>query len=124
MGQRVQNIIFNSCILLNCLLLSITVLGDKIAVPTVLQVVGRMHPLLLHFPIVLVFLGIITESVIKRSDNQSLKETANWLLLSAAFTSAITALMGSFLSREGGYDQQAIAWHQWTGVAVSFICLC
>jgi len=123
-GQRVQNIIFNSCILLNCLLLSITVLGDKIAVPTVLQVVGRMHPLLLHFPIVLVFLGIITESVIKRSDNQSLKETANWLLLSAAFTSAITALMGSFLSREGGYDQQAIAWHQWTGVAVSFICLC
>ena len=124
MGQRVQNIIFNSCILLNGLLLTITVLGDKIALPVVLQVAGRMHPLLLHFPIVLVFLAFFLELVIKRSVNQSLKEAANWLLLSAAFTSAITALMGSFLSREDGYDQDAIAWHQWTGVAVSFISLC
>lgn len=124
MGQRVQNIIFNSCILLNGLLLTITVLGDKIAVPAVLQVVGRMHPLLLHFPIVLVCLAFIMELVIKRSVNQPLKEAANWLLLAAAFTSALTALMGSFLSRETGYDQDAIAWHQWTGIAVSFISLC
>ncbi|MBL0270132.1 MAG: hypothetical protein IPP99_16115 [Chitinophagaceae bacterium] len=72
----------------------------------------------------LVFLAFITESVIKRSNNQPLKEAANWLLLSAAFTAATTALMGSFLSQEDGYDQNAFAWHQWTGVAVSFISLC
>ena len=124
MAQRVQNIIFNLCILLNCLLLVVTVFGDRIILPTVLQVVGRMHPMLLHFPIVLVLLAIISESAIKRIDNQSLKEAANWLLLSAAFTSVVTALMGSFLSREGGYDQHAMAWHQWTGVAVTFFSLC
>jgi hypothetical protein len=44
-------------------------------------------------------------------------------LLSAAFTAAITALMGMLLSREGGYDADSITSHKYTGSIVSFILL-
>ena len=46
-----------------------------------------------------------------------------WLLLLAAFTSAITALMGLFLSKEEGYDAEALKWHKWGGVTVSLLTL-
>jgi hypothetical protein len=43
------------------------------------------------------------------------------LLLSAAFTASVTALMGFALSRSEGYDPDALSVHKWTGVAIPFI---
>ena len=50
-------------------------------------------------------------------------QIGEWLLLLSAFTSAITALMGLFLSREEGYDAEALQWHKWGGVGVSLLML-
>lgn len=33
--------------------------GDQLVVPTWLQILGRMHPLILHFPIVLLLLAVL-----------------------------------------------------------------
>jgi hypothetical protein len=41
-------------IALNAMLLFLVVLDDQLAVPAWLQVIGRLHPLILHFPIVLI----------------------------------------------------------------------
>ncbi len=45
------------------------------------------------------------------------------LLLFAAFTSVLTALMGLFLSKENGYSQESLQWHKWSGVFVCWISL-
>ena len=58
--QRWKNSLFNITIALNCLLVFLLLFQDRLAVPAWLQVAGRMHPLVLHFPIVLLVLYAIT----------------------------------------------------------------
>jgi uncharacterized membrane protein len=121
--QRWKNILFNSIICLNCLLLLFVLAGDRLHVPGWLQVVGRMHPLVLHFPIVLLVLYIVWSVFLQTKTKTGLSgpedEIGKWLLLASAFTSAITALMGFLLSKEEGYNPQALWWHKWGGVSIS-----
>jgi cytochrome b561 len=50
-------------------------------------------------------------------------QIGEWLLLLSAFTAATTAILGLFLSREEGYDAEALMWHKWGGVTVSLLLL-
>ncbi len=43
----------------NLFVLVLLLAGDRLAVPAWLQVAGRMHPLVLHFPIVLLIMGAV-----------------------------------------------------------------
>jgi len=52
--QRWKNIFYNVILSLNCLLLFLLIFEGRLSVPSWLQVFGRMHPLIVHFPIVLV----------------------------------------------------------------------
>ncbi len=133
--NKSKNIAYNIALSLNCLLVFLIVSGKVLAIPTWLQVIGRMHPLLLHFPIVLLVGAIIFEQFLsKNTQNMEVRhpdisgteggqkhEIGDWVLLSAAFTASLSALMGLFLSQEEGYNADAIAWHKWTGVAVSLV---
>ncbi len=123
--KRTQNIIFNICFAINCLLLFFLFFESRIVIPAWLQVLGRMHPLLLHFPIVLLVLYIFWVLFIekKNTTNEAFKNFCNWLLLSSAFTAALTALIGLLLSKEDGYDATALQWHKWSGVVVAIITL-
>jgi len=107
------------------MLVFLLLLENRIVLPPWLQVVGRMHPMFLHFPIVLVVLYIVWIIFFQKkfTYQHTGLDTGEWLLLLSAFTSALTALMGLFLSREEGYDTDALVWHKWGGVAVSFIMM-
>src|SRR4030095_8399090 len=118
--QRWKNSLFNITFALNCLLLFLLLFEDRISVPVWLQVVGRTHPLVLHFPIVLVILYALTMLVLvfrKNKTDDSVTQITDLLLLLAAFCSAGTALAGLFLSKEEGYDPEALQWHKWSGIA-------
>lgn len=124
--QRWKNSLFNISFALNCLLLFLLLFENRIVVPVWLQVAGRMHPLVLHFPVVLIILYAITVIIIafkKNKTDESLSHTADFVLLLTALSSVITALAGLFLSREEGYDAEALQWHKWSGVAISFFTL-
>ena len=123
--QRWKNIFFNIAIALNCLLVFLLLFESRLSVPPWLQVAGRMHPLILHFPIVLLVLYAITVIVLPRqiNNNEGYKNIADLLLVLTAFTSAVTAVMGLFLSKEPGYDAEALQWHKWGGVSVSVFTL-
>lgn len=86
---------------------------------------GRTHPLVLHFPVVLVVmyaLLVLFFHAQKTEDDHNLY-IADLILQLAAFSSAITALAGFFLSKEQGYDADALQWHKWSGVAISLFML-
>ena len=123
--DKTKNISYNITFALNCLLVFLILFGKALSIPTWLQVVGRMHPLLLHFPIVLLVVAIVWEGFLSKNrgntEGVSNNEIGDWILLSAALTAAISAVMGLFLSQEEGYNAEAIAWHKWTGVAVSLV---
>ena len=123
--QRWKNIFYNTSFGLNCLLTFLLIFEGRLTVPPLLQSFGRMHPLLLHFPIVLVLLCIAWEFItgIKKPVSNEETEVGDWLLLLASFTAVVSALMGLFLSKEEGYTQDVVVWHKWGGVFISFLSL-
>jgi uncharacterized membrane protein len=124
--QRWKNSLFNITFALNCLLLFLLFFENRISIPIWLQVVGRTHPLILHFPIVLVILYALTMLLLvlrKHKADDSVGQITDLLLLLAALCSAGTALAGLFLSKEEGYDPEALQWHKWSGVGVAVFTL-
>ncbi|MBC7849728.1 MAG: peptidylprolyl isomerase, partial [Chitinophagaceae bacterium] len=96
----------------SALLVFLFIVEDRIVLPAWLQVVGRMHPLFLHLPIVLLVVNCIWFLFIpkKAFPKQLQQEIGDWLLLNAALAAVVTALMGLFLAREASYDADAMVW--------------
>src|SRR6185295_18728115 len=104
--NKIKNILFNTSFAINCMLIFLLLFENRIQLPGWLQVAGRMHPMILHFPIVLTVLYVLYIIFLrsKLSPASIAIQIGEWLLLLAAFTAALTAIMGLFLSREEGYD--------------------
>ncbi|HEY4196621.1 MAG TPA: FN3 associated domain-containing protein [Mucilaginibacter sp.] len=111
-------------IALNVFILFLLVAGSRLVIPQWLQPVGRLHPVILHFPIVILMLAMLLEFF--RFSNEFAKEKfyqefTDVLLLVGALFSAITVIMGIFLSHEPGYEGSNLQWHKWFGVSIAFI---
>ena len=107
----------------NILLLFFLLFESFIRLPVWFQSLGRMHPLMLHFPIALLLLALLMEffrfspKYIGQEFYQSFTKN---LFLFAALMSLITALMGLFLSLEEGYSGDVLDRHKWSGTAMVF----
>src|SRR5438552_9116031 len=120
--QKTRNILFNCTLFFNCLLLFLLLFYERILIPSWIQVLGRMHPLIIHFPIVLLLLYIFWQLWLsKKIQTEQSKSIAEILLFAAALSAAVTALFGLLLSKEERYDADALAFHKYTGVPLSFI---
>lgn len=86
--------------------------GENLQLPTWLQVVGRLHPLLLHFPIVLLLLSTFLLWI--RDEHRMRYFT--WLLLIGANLAGVTVVAGIFLATED-YTGDALSWHKWTAIS-------
>lgn len=118
---RHRSILSHGVLFLQALLLVSVVFHEHLSPPGWLAPAGRLHPLLLHFPIALALLltaaGFLPAAW--REDGR-LAAAIDVLWLYASGLSALTALTGLFLSREGGYDVRTLERHMWLGAATSF----
>lgn len=122
--QRLRSILFNISFTLTCFLVFLLFTEQLIELPSWLQVIGRMHPLLLHFPIVLFILAVLYLIFVEpRSNTEESRNLGDLLLLTAALSALLTAIAGIFLSKEQGYDADAIFWHKWTGIGTGLITI-
>lgn len=115
-----EQLLFASNIFIAFLLL----FENKLVIPPWLQTLGRMHPLILHFPIVILFLAMIMEFFrfrTENADNTFYRNYSQNLLLVGSLFAAITVTMGLFLSREEGYSGETLIWHKWTGAGLFFV---
>lgn len=122
-SKLIKTIFERSLIPLNSLLLFFLLFEPRIVLPAWLQVFGRMHPLALHFPIVLVMIyaGVMIFFPSGLRKERWFISAVDAVLLSAAFTASVTALMGFALSRNEGYDPDSLSVHKWTGVFIPFV---
>ena len=120
---RFRQLTLNVVYFLNVLLIFLLLVEDKVHLPVILQVTGRMHPLVLHFPLVLLFVGIILEWLTKQKNFQhpAALSITSYVFYLFAVTAAITALFGFFLYKEGSYLGEEVIRHKWTGTAVSLL---
>jgi len=82
-----------------------------------LEVFGRLHPLLLHLPIgILLGVGILELVFWKRG----MAPTSRWLLLIAAISAVVVAGSGWILHEEDGYASSfVLRWHERLGMATA-----
>ncbi|MFL0683506.1 MAG: c-type cytochrome domain-containing protein [Algoriphagus aquaeductus] len=102
-----ENLLFFWCGLTLILLIG----GESLAVPAWLQVAGRLHPLILHFPIVLLIMAVV---LLWLGEDQWEKMGRITLLIGANFA-GITVVAGLILATED-YEGEALSWHKWLGV--------
>lgn len=125
MTQRLPSFVGHLCWLLNGLLAFLLLFGHRVEVPLALQVVGRLHPALLHFPLVLA-VGYALWALFGGGPtlpNPRNHLAGRLLLLATAFTAVLTAVAGCFLAKETGYDADALYAHQWAGAGLAFATL-
>jgi uncharacterized membrane protein len=108
----------------NILLLFLLLFESFIYIPVWLQPIGRMHPLMLHFPIAFMLLALLLEFFRFRPEfkfQPFFQNFTGYLLLFAILTGLIAAIMGMFLSQEEGYSGQMLNWHKWSGAGMVFL---
>jgi len=101
--------IFSAAILLVFLL----VFEQYLKVPGLVKWIGHWHPLILHFPIALIFVTIL----------QYWRKDAHfeWYLSITTLLTLITAITGFLLSLESESKGDLITVHQWLGVTISYL---
>ncbi|MEZ4969568.1 MAG: c-type cytochrome domain-containing protein [Flavobacteriaceae bacterium] len=86
-----------------------------IDLPGLVAWLGRWHPLILHFPIVLLLmsaaLGLFNRMVPKL------------LLIIATISALVTAITGFFLGNESVPKGDLLMWHQWMGAGVAILAV-
>lgn len=80
---------------------------------------GRFHPLVIHFPIVLLFLLLLWEILIRLGwIERQIPFQALLLVLSAIF-SVVSVLIGFALYQSGGYGGETVQSHLYMGIGVA-----
>lgn len=106
---KVDYVVFGlSVFLIFCLLFE-----SYIELPVLVAWIGRWHPLVLHFPIVLLLIAIflgLTGRKIPRN-----------LLTVAVISALVTAISGFFLGKEVGSKGDLLFWHQWLGGVLALL---
>lgn len=107
----------------NIFILFLLLFESKLVIPAWLQTIGRMHPLILHFPIVILLLAMLLEFFRFKpeyAENAFYRNFLQGLLLIGTLFAAVTVIMGLFLSREEGYEGATLNYHKWTGAGIFF----
>ena len=81
-----------------------------------MEFIGKFHPLIVHLPIGLIIAAFGLELLFLKKDNPNALRSIRFLLGLGSITAIISAILGYFLSMDGGYDDRLIFIHQWFGI--------
>lgn len=85
---------------------------------------GRFHPLILHLPIGFLVMAVILEVASRFKRFEQFGIATGFVLLLGSFSAFIAAILGYMLAQAGGYNEQILAIHQWSGIGVAVVSGC
>src|SRR5262245_20052088 len=92
---------------------------DGIERASLMQLIGRFHPLTVHFPIAVLLIVPLFEILGRKRSAPFLLASVDFLLLLAACGALLSALLGWCLARGGGYSGPLVRQHMWGGLMVA-----
>lgn len=85
------------------------------------QFLGRLHPLIVHFPIGLLFVGLILELFTLRKKNAELRGGIHIVLAIGALSAVLAVILGWFLEEQDQYSGSVLTVHKWSGMATAVL---
>ena len=82
---------------------------------------GRLHPLMVHFPIGVLIVAAIGELFTLNNFFTSLRSGIRLMLGVGVMTAACSVLFGLLLAKDGDYGKELLSLHQWIGIATFFL---
>jgi uncharacterized membrane protein len=83
--------------------------------------IGRFHPLLVHFPIAILLMALVFELLARAKAFKNLKAAVQPTLLIGAITSLFSVATGLILEQEGGYDDKLLTIHKYLGISTTVL---
>src|SRR5690625_1769935 len=80
------------------------------------QLLARMHPLVVHFPIGALVIAFFLELLTLGGKRPELRSGIRWLVYIGAGTSLAAMLFGLMLAYDGNYSEETLFYHQWGGI--------
>lgn len=87
------------------------------------QFLGRLHPMIVHFPIGLLVIALLLELFTLNKKNQDLRKAIHLLLLIGSVSAVLAAIFGWFLKTQDEYSGDILDIHQWAGIATAVFAL-
>lgn len=84
--------------------------------PYVLLLAGRFHPVILHFPIVLIIVALILELMRRSNMLRRADHVITIILIAAALSTVVAVTSGFLLYASGDYSGALLQQHLWIGV--------
>jgi uncharacterized membrane protein/mono/diheme cytochrome c family protein len=88
------------------------------------QFLGRLHPLVVHFPIGLLFIALILELYSWWKKDHAFRTSQELILWVGALSAFIAAAFGLLLKDQDEYLGDTLVIHQWSGIATAVLAIC
>ncbi|MFH5885478.1 DUF1549 domain-containing protein [Halalkalibaculum sp. DA3122] len=87
------------------------------------QLLGRLHPLIVHFPIGAIVIAFLLEMLTMGGKRPDLRSGIRWLIYIGAGTALGAAIVGLMLAYGGNYSESTIFYHRWGGILTVVLSL-
>ncbi len=94
-----------------------------VEVADIIIFIGRFHPLIVHFPIGFLFIGMIMHFASKNEKYVYLNNAVPFALALGAIGAVLSCILGYMLSLQGGYNLDTLNNHKWMGLLVALIAI-
>ncbi len=88
----------------------------------IFQLIGRLHPMIVHFPIGLLFVALFMELLTYRG-KEGLREGIKWLVYLGALSAVVSSIMGILLMNLDSYSGSLVQNHQILGLITTSAAL-
>jgi uncharacterized membrane protein/mono/diheme cytochrome c family protein len=87
----------------------------------IVQLLGRLHPLAVHFPIGLLVVALLLEILTIKGKRKGLREGIAWMVYLGAIFSVVSTCLGWFLGTFDNYTGDLVSLHQYMGVSTAIL---
>lgn len=87
------------------------------------QFLGRLHPMIVHFPISLLVIALVLELFTISRKTQELRSAIHLLLVIGALSAIAAVVFGWLLKTQDAYSGNVLVIHQWSGIATAVLAI-